>query len=68
MRQRLTLFAWQHLRGRRVGLADGQTGSVTFVQRFGGILNRTPQVHCLLPDGLLVPPTAGSLLFEPVAF
>lgn len=58
-----TLFAWQRLRGHRLGLADGQTGSVTFLQRFGGILHLNPHCHCLLQGGLFVPPTAGSLLF-----
>lgn len=61
-----TRFAWQRLRGRRVGVADGQTGSVTFLQRFGGILNLHPHCHCLLPDGLFVPPTAGRLLVAPL--
>jgi hypothetical protein len=49
-----TVFAWQRLQGRRVGLY-GETGSVTFTQRFGGILNLNPHFHCILPDGLFVP-------------
>lgn len=61
-----TLFAWRRLRGRRLGLADGQIGSVTFLQRFGGILNLNPHVHCLLPDGLFVPGTAQRLVFAPL--
>ena len=28
--------AWQRHRCRRLGITDGQTGSVTFLQRFGG--------------------------------
>jgi hypothetical protein len=35
----LSLFAWQRRRGRALGIAHGQTGAVTFVQRFGGALN-----------------------------
>ena len=31
-----TLFAWQCRRGRALGIVGGQTGAVTFVQRFGG--------------------------------
>lgn len=31
-----TVFAWHRLRGRRLGVS-GEPGSVTFVQRFGGI-------------------------------
>ena len=34
-----TLFAWQRLRGRRAGIRDGRPGAVTFVQRFGSVLN-----------------------------
>ena len=34
-----TVFAWQRRRGRALGIRDGQTGAVTFVQRFGGALN-----------------------------
>jgi hypothetical protein len=45
-----TVFAWQRLQGRRLGLR-GETGSVTFTQRFGGILNlRLPSDYeSLLP-------------------
>ena len=49
-----TVFAWQRRRGRALGIRHGQTGSVSFVQRFGGALNFNPHVHCLLPDGLFV--------------
>ncbi len=50
-----TIFAWQRLRGRRLGIQGGETGAVTFVQRFGGSLNTNPHFHSLLPDGLFVP-------------
>ncbi len=30
-----TVFAWQRRRGRALGIHAGQTGSVSFVQRFG---------------------------------
>lgn len=59
----LTLFAWQRRRGRQQGL-QGQTGAVTFIQRFGGALNLNPHFHCLLPDGLFVPGDNGQLRFE----
>lgn len=48
------LFAWQRLRGRRLGLRGGQTGSVTFVHRFSSSLSLFPHVHALVPDGLFV--------------
>jgi hypothetical protein len=55
-----TVFAWQRLQGRRLGLHGGETGSVTFTQRFGGIFNRAYgriaiRPYIFLPDGLFVP-------------
>jgi len=63
-----TLFAFQRLRGRRLGIRDGQTGAVTFVQRFAGALQLFPHLHVVVPDGLFVPgqdPSA-PLAFEPL--
>ena len=54
-----TLFAWMRLRGRRAGIRMGEAGAVTFVQRFGGILNLNPHFHCAVPDGLFVEPADG---------
>jgi hypothetical protein len=50
-----TLLAWMRRRGRALGVRDGRTGAVTFIQRFGGALNLNPHLHSLLPDGLFVP-------------
>ena len=63
-----TLFAWQRRRGRALGIRDGEIGSVSFVQRFGGALNLNPHVHSLLPDGLFVPADEGTsaLTFVPL--
>jgi len=67
-----TLFAWQRRRGRERGIVGGHTGAVTFVQRFGGVLNLNPHVHSVLPDGLWVADssagggTVGPLRFEPL--
>ena len=62
------VFAWQRHRGRRLGIADGQTGAVTFLQRFGGALNLNPHAHCVVADGLFVPPPSGTgpLSFYPL--
>ena len=60
-----TVFAWQRRRGRALGIRDGQTGAVTFVQRFGGALNLNPHLHSLVPDGLFVPDGDGD---APLAF
>lgn len=62
-----TVFAWQRQRGRTRGIRDGLTGSVTFVQRFGGALNLNPHFHSVLPDGLFVPSQPdGTLAFVPL--
>ena len=63
-----TVFAWQRCRGRALGIRDGQTGAVTFVQRFGGALNLNPHLHSLVPDGLFVPDGDGDahLVFVPL--
>ena len=64
-----TLFAWQRLRGRRLGVirraGDGHTGAVSFVQRFSGSLGLFPHVHSLVPDGLFL---AGSDSAGPLSF
>jgi hypothetical protein len=65
-----TVFAWQRLQGRRLGLR-GETGSVTFTQRFGGILNRAYgriaiRPYIFLPDGLFVPSGDGTVEFAPL--
>lgn len=40
-----TVFAWQRRRGRSVGTRDVETGAVTFLQRFGGVLNVYPNAR-----------------------
>jgi len=60
------VFAWQRQRGRVVGIQDGQTGAITFVQRFGSALNANVHFHSLTPDGLFVPDPAGNLSFTPL--
>jgi hypothetical protein len=61
-----SLFAWQRRRGRTLGIRAGQTGAVTFVQRFGGALNLHPHAHSLVPDGLFVPGAESRLTFVPL--
>ena len=51
-----TVTAWQRSRGRALGIADGQSGAVTFVQRFGGARNLNVHFHSLMPDGLFAAP------------
>jgi len=61
------IFAWQRRRGRSLGISEGETGAVTFLQRFGGALNVHPHFHSLIPDGLFVPvPGREGLEFVPL--
>ena len=50
-----SLFAWQRWRGRRLGIEAGQTGAITFIQRFNASLGLFPHLHSIVPDGLFVP-------------
>jgi len=59
-----TVFAWQRLRGRQSGIPCGHPGSITFIQRFGGILNLNPHFHAILPDGLFVQGPDDRLVFR----
>ena len=59
-------------RSDSTSIVGGQTGAVTFVQRFGGALNLNPHLHSILPDGLWfadAPTSSGSgerLRFQPL--
>jgi ribosomal protein S27E len=48
------IFAWQRRRARELGAPNGQCGSTTFVQRFGGFANLNVHFHSLIPDGVFV--------------
>ncbi len=52
-------------RARPHGLADGETGMVTSVQRFGGALNAHLHFHTLVLDGVFVREPDGTLRFHP---
>jgi hypothetical protein len=53
------VFAWQRRRARAHGITDPRCGAVTFVQRFGSLLNLNCHAHTLLPDGVFATaPTA----------
>lgn len=57
------LGAWQRRRARQRGLCDTHTGAVTFVQRFGSLLNLNCHFHTLVPDGVFVRDHNGALRF-----
>jgi hypothetical protein len=50
---------------KRQGLASGETGMVTSVQRFGGSLNLHVHFHTLVLDGVFVSDADGALRFHP---
>src|SRR5437870_2886829 len=52
---------------RRQGLAGGETGTVTSVQRFGGSVNVHLHFHTLVLDGVFVREPDGTLRFRPAA-
>jgi hypothetical protein len=47
-----TRRAWQPGSGGSHGLAAADTGAITFVQRFGGLVNLNVHCHLLIPDGV----------------
>jgi hypothetical protein len=52
---------------RRQGLAGGETGMVTSIQRFGGAVNAHLHFHTIVLDGLFVREPDGTLRFHPAA-
>src|SRR2546427_1856564 len=52
---------------RRQGVAGGETGMVTSVQRFGGAVNVHLHFHTLVLDGVFVREPDGTLRFHPAA-
>jgi len=46
--------AWQRRVARARGVVSPKTGAVTFVQRFGGLVNLNVHFHLVVPDGVLV--------------
>jgi len=62
-----TVFASLRRRARkRWGVARGQCGAVTFVQRFGDALNLNVHFHSLLLDGVYAPGPDGAFRFHPL--
>jgi hypothetical protein len=46
------VLGWLRQRARRDGVADGRSGAVAVIQRFGGALNLNVHVHALILDGV----------------
>jgi hypothetical protein len=60
------LFAWQRRRARAHGIADPHAGAITFVQRFGSLLNLNCHAHAVLPDGVFAAGPDGAVQFHPL--
>jgi hypothetical protein len=48
------IAAWQRKKARTQGFKDSACGAVTFVQRFGGLINLNVHFHVVVPDGVFV--------------
>ncbi len=62
-----TIFSWQRRKAKTAGLTQVHSGSVTFAQRFGSLLQATPHSHSWLPDGVFVERDDGTLFFHHLA-
>jgi hypothetical protein len=58
------LFAWQRRRARAHDLPVSHPGAVTFVQRFGSLLNLNCHAHAVLPDGVFAVGPEGAVAFR----
>ena len=58
------VLAWYRRRARRAGIADGRSGTVTVVQRFGSGLELNVHFHALGLDGVFAPGVDGSVRFH----
>jgi len=59
-----TLLGWYRRRARRAGVADGRSGTVTVVQRFGSGLELNVHLHVLGLDGVFAAGVDGTLRFH----
>jgi hypothetical protein len=60
-----TLLSFERRRGRRRGIADGRSGTVTAIQRFGGGVQLNIHFHTLLLEGVFAPGADGTTRFHP---
>jgi hypothetical protein len=59
------VLGWYRRRARRAGWADGHSGSVTVIQRFGSGLQLNVHAHALVLDGAFTEAADGTLRFHP---
>ena len=58
------VFRWQRRQARHAGLRKPKTGSVTFTQRFGSLLNLNIHHRAVAPDGVFTASERGEARFE----
>jgi formylglycine-generating enzyme required for sulfatase activity/dienelactone hydrolase len=61
-----TVLGWLRRRARAEGVADGRSGAVAVIQRFGAALNVNVHTHALVVDGVFAEDGSGRLQFHPV--
>jgi len=59
------LLSFERRRGRRRGIADGRSGTVTAIQRFGGGIQLNIHFHTLLLEGVFARAADGTTRFHP---
>ncbi len=59
------LLGFERRRGRRRGIRDGRSGTVTAIQRFGGGLQLNVHFHTLLLEGVFAREADGTTRFHP---
>ncbi len=59
------LLGFERRRARRRGIADGRSGTVTAIQRFGGGLQVNVHFHTLLLEGVFAAAPDGTMRFDP---
>jgi hypothetical protein len=59
------VLGWYRRRARRAGWADGHSGWVTVIQRFGSGLQLNVHGHALVVDGVFTEAADGTLRFHP---
>ena len=59
------LLGFERRRGRRRGIVDGRSGTVTAIQRFGGGLQVNVHFHTLVLEGVFATAPDGTMRFDP---
>jgi hypothetical protein len=60
------VFAYHRRRARALGIADGHAGSCSVPQRFGSFGNCHWHGHVIIPDGVFVGASDGTVSFRPL--